>query len=211
MDKTSDVEVHVTNLAMAVESTASSPNKESGGNMLRATIQAILPSGELWVVVGSQIGSPIRCDILESAFAASVELNVGDEVLVLCSSNNFENGCVLGRIGRYAPPETKLPDQIVIAAGEHLTLRCGDSSIDLRKDGKLMVRGNDVLTRAKRTQRIKAGTNVRRRFGSLALLSPLFHVLQRFFSACITRWRHGLAAHNSFRSKLAVDFRFHGF
>ena len=39
-----------------------------------------------------------------------------------------------------------------------LTLVCGQASIDLRADGKVMIRGEDVLVRAKGTQRIRAGT-----------------------------------------------------
>ena len=87
----------------------------------------------------------------------------GDLVLVLRPTDPAQNGCVLGRIGRYRPQPAEPasstpPDHVVIEAGEMLTIKCGDSSLDLRKDGKLMIRGNDVLTRAKRTQRIKGGT-----------------------------------------------------
>jgi hypothetical protein len=39
-----------------------------------------------------------------------------------------------------------------------LSLKCGDASIDLRADGKVMIRGEDVLVRAKGTKRIRAGT-----------------------------------------------------
>ena len=37
-------------------------------------------------------------------------------------------------------------------------LRCGEASLDLRADGKVLLRGDDVLVRAKGTQRIRAGT-----------------------------------------------------
>ena len=63
---------------------------------------------------------------------------------------------MLGRIGRYQEPGTQR--QVTIEAQESVTLKCGDSSVDLRADGKLMIRGEDVLVRAKGTQRIRAGT-----------------------------------------------------
>ena len=69
-------------------------------------------------------------------------------------------GVVLGRVGRYRAPEPapQPPPHVVIEAAEQLTLRCGPSSIDLRSDGKLLIRGDDVVSRATRTQRIKGGT-----------------------------------------------------
>ena len=69
-----------------------------------------------------------------------------------------ERPVVLGRIGALPAPGEAVVQNLVIAASETLTLRCGESSVDLRADGKLMVRGDDVLVRAKGTQRIRAGS-----------------------------------------------------
>ena len=54
------------------------------------------------------------------------------------------------------PPATQ--PHVLIEAMESLKLVCGESSIELHKDGKLLIRGNDVVTRAKRTNRIKGGS-----------------------------------------------------
>ena len=146
-------------LAHLLEPTPSSPTDPS--RVVRGLIEAILHSGELIVATGESGNTKVRCDILVSAFQGQVQLSVGDEVLVLLPPNDSENGCVLGRVGKYRPPcasATVAEDRVVIEAAEELTLKCGDCSVDLRKDGKLMIRGNDVLTRAKRTQRIKGGT-----------------------------------------------------
>ena len=64
-------------------------------------------------------------------------------------------GVVLGRVGRYVPPGP--PKELELAATESLSLRCGEASLTLRADGKVMVKGEDVLIRAKGTQRIRAG------------------------------------------------------
>jgi hypothetical protein len=46
----------------------------------------------------------------------------------------------------------------VLQAAHTLSLQCGLSSIDLRADGKVVIKGDDVLVRAKGTKRIRAGS-----------------------------------------------------
>ena len=46
---------------------------------------------------------------------------------------------------------------VVLEAEEEIVLRCGDASITLRKDGRLVVRGAYVETRATGVNRIKGG------------------------------------------------------
>jgi len=45
----------------------------------------------------------------------------------------------------------------VFEASEELVLACGSASISLRADGKIKIRGEDVVTRARRTHWIKGG------------------------------------------------------
>jgi hypothetical protein len=105
--------------------------------------------------------TPICCDVLETSTNVTLALNIGDQVLVMRPEGPEQNGVLLGRISRYRMPQTQanqLADHVVVEAKETLTLKCGESSVDLRKDGKLMIRGKDVLSRAKRSPRIKGGT-----------------------------------------------------
>jgi len=98
-------------------------------------------------------GLLIECHVLRIG-GPTFELSIGDSVLVAWPGQGY-NGCagvVLGRIG-----DSTAPASLVIEATESLTLKCGDASVDLRADGKVMVRGDDVLIRAKGTQRIRAG------------------------------------------------------
>ena len=46
----------------------------------------------------------------------------------------------------------------LIEAEQELVLRCGEASITLRRDGKVVIRGVQVETRAAGTNRIKGGT-----------------------------------------------------
>jgi hypothetical protein len=55
-------------------------------------------------------------------------------------------------------PEARLDGKRVVLEGkEEIVLRCGNSSITLRADGKLVIRGAYVETRASGTNRIKGG------------------------------------------------------
>lgn len=139
------------------------PAGRAGPGLVRGVVAEIREGGEILVRVSSDQAATIRCDFLETGQGPTPALSAGDLVLVLEPSAPGQNGCVLGRIGRYRPPAVEPtpsgpPDHVVIEAGEMLSFKCGESSVDLRKDGKLMILGNDVLTRAKRTQRIKGGT-----------------------------------------------------
>lgn len=100
-------------------------------------------------------GRQLSCDWLENASNGVVKLEVGDRLLVMPPANRLR-GCVLGRIAPYRAPES--PTNTVIRAEQSLSLQCGSASLDLRADGKVMIRGEDVLVRARGTKRIKAGT-----------------------------------------------------
>jgi hypothetical protein len=57
-----------------------------------------------------------------------------------------------------APVEARLDGKRVVLEGkEEVVLRCGEASITLRKDGKVLVRGAYIETQAKGVNRIKGG------------------------------------------------------
>ena len=47
---------------------------------------------------------------------------------------------------------------LLLDAQEEITLRCGKSSVTLRKDGKIVVKGTDIVSRASRTNKIKGAS-----------------------------------------------------
>ena len=124
--------------------------------VMRATVTLIAEDGCIQVRLAD--GRYNQCDWLETDSNTGIMLVPGDTVLVLAPAGT-EKGVVVGRIGPYRAPKPPVPQpNVTIEAGEKLTLKCGESSVDLRADGKVMVRGEDVLLRAKGTQRIRAGT-----------------------------------------------------
>jgi hypothetical protein len=144
-----------------IDQTTSADRQAAPVTIIRGIIVDILESGEVLVQVSPDTATRLRCDFLETSANATLQLELGDQVLVLSPDASGQNGIVLGRIGRYRVPQVQanqLADHVVLEAKETLRLKCGESSVDLRKDGKLMIRGKDVLSRAKRSQRIKGGT-----------------------------------------------------
>jgi hypothetical protein len=121
----------------------------------RAVIAEILHSGEIVVRVDDASGRTVRCEVLETSAQASPPLQVGDRVLVLNPDDPSEKGCVLGRIGTYKRPNRK---HVVLDADEELTIRCGKGSITIRKTGKILVKGFEIVSHAKGANRIRGGS-----------------------------------------------------
>ena len=110
------------------------------------------------VIAALADGREVACVHLEVANAPRLVLQVGDEILVHCPDDG--TGVVLGRIpnaGAASSQPTAPPETLVIEATQSLTLRVGDGSITLR-DGKILIRGKDLVSHAQRTNRIKGGS-----------------------------------------------------
>lgn len=84
----------------------------------------------------------------------------GQAVLLLIGRSTRRVPVIVGLL-RETPDEPDLGaasgPQILEAKGE-LTLRCGRATITLRDDGKVVIQGVDVLSRASRTNKIKGGS-----------------------------------------------------
>lgn len=59
-----------------------------------------------------------------------------------------------------APPREVLVDgrRVVLAGDDEVVLRCGKASITLRRNGKIVIRGTYVISRAMGTNRIRGGS-----------------------------------------------------
>jgi hypothetical protein len=124
----------------------------STDSALVATLIAINEDG--WLLLRDDVGIEFACLWLETGQTLTPLLGIGDRLLALQPSGG-RPGIALGRIGPYRA-RTLVP-QLTIEAGESLRLKCGESSLEMRADGQVMVKGEDVLLRAKGTQRIRAG------------------------------------------------------
>jgi hypothetical protein len=110
--------------------------------------------GDGLLLVQDETGLQMTCEwLVGPGIPGTAALNLDDTVLVQ-PLRSPRRAVVLGRIGPYAPHQAR----VLLESHESLSLKCGESSIDLRADGKVMIRGDDVLVRAKGTKRIRAGT-----------------------------------------------------
>ena len=132
--------------------------------IVRGEVLSVSADASVLVACESGRFDKVICNKLETSEGTRLRLAVGDNVLVWLPESDEERGVVLGRIGpsRAADvkPEQKqeTPDELVIEAKKNLALKCGEGSITLRKDGKILIKGKDLVSQAKRTNRIKGGS-----------------------------------------------------
>lgn len=132
------------------------PAHAASAPIRRGTVAALPHTGEVMVRVGRGADSrDLVCDVLQAASGPGIELNVGDPVLVMLPEIDGEPGCVIGRTGPYRRADR---EKVRIEAERELVLRCGNASITLRHDGKVLTRADDVATVARRRNRIKGGS-----------------------------------------------------
>lgn len=114
----------------------------------------VLRTEGLDVIVEVGTGRELVCDVLATTHSPLLLLAPGDRVLVFAPEPSDDRGVVLGRIGL---SHAGAPSRMVIEAGEELVLRVGDGSITIRKDGKVLIKGQDLVSHARRMNRIKGG------------------------------------------------------
>lgn len=131
---------------------AEAPRAAAALTPVRAEIVALAEDGTVSIRAGDQ--HLIPCDVIQDG--SGMVLAPGDSVLAMVPATAKGRGVIVGRIGPYRPPEPAA--HLTLEATEGLTLKCGDATLDLRADGKAVLKGDDVLIRAKGLQRIKAGS-----------------------------------------------------
>ncbi|MEO6094816.1 MAG: DUF6484 domain-containing protein [Fibrobacteria bacterium] len=86
--------------------------------------------------------------------------DIGREALVFFEDGDQARPIVTGLIEKPQAPQASqagIADKIKLEAGQELVLKCGPASITLTKDGRVVIRGADVLTRSTGSNRIKGG------------------------------------------------------
>ena len=129
--------------------------------MLNAALAANLRQGIVLrcegrdaVIVTGDAGDELVCEVLDTGANPPLQLAARDTVLVWRADPQTPRGVILGRLGlSHAEPA----DEVVIEAGHSLTLRAGDGSITIREDGKILIKGKDLVSHAQRVNRIKGG------------------------------------------------------
>lgn len=109
-------------------------------------------------------------DVQRHSAATTVPLdpaNVGHPVVLMFLDGDPERPVVTGVLQPGDATPRKLSRarklaidgrELVLTADTQLTLQCGKSSITLTRDGKIVIRGADLVSRASSTHRIRGGT-----------------------------------------------------
>jgi hypothetical protein len=125
------------------------------------------PAGEILVRSGDGEPAPARLVAgLDRSLLARPEM-AGSEVLLLFIDNDPQQPVILGLLAeehpeadlRQAPDEIRVDGhRLHLEAYDEIVLRCGESSVKLRADGKITIKGKNLLSRATGTHRIKGGS-----------------------------------------------------
>lgn len=128
--------------------------------MCRAEITTVLKDGRLVVRLDGE-DREVTCDVLVTSRAA-LRWAAGEQALVWLPPVGA-TAVVLGRVGPRQSskpstrPDDECPDTIVLEAKQSLTLRVGAGSITIREDGKILIKGKDLVSHAQGMNRIKGG------------------------------------------------------
>jgi hypothetical protein len=101
-------------------------------------------------------GDHVWCYALETG-SRPIVYRAGDMALV-CTDARTGMCVLLGRISTAPARPDAVADELVIEARKSLTLRVGDGSITIREDGKILIKGKDLVSHAKRMNRIRGGS-----------------------------------------------------
>ena len=138
--------------------------------MTRNTEEANHISG---IVIGKIVtidttGSPIvdfPCNSNGKPIPAKAVLEInkshtGREVALMFEGNSVEKPIIMGLM--HVPDKTVkiLSDgkSEIITAEKELLLQCGESSILLKENGKIVIKGLDIISRARRNNKIRGGS-----------------------------------------------------
>lgn len=138
-------------------------------------IVKIEESGQVWVDYPDNPRGPVAARLTSSVKRGSLTqaANSNNEVLLVFENNDPNLPIIIDIL--YSPidellaatsitSETNKPEdfivdgkRIIFNAKEEIVLRCGKGSITLKKDGKVVIRGTNLISRASVTNKIKGG------------------------------------------------------
>jgi hypothetical protein len=108
-------------------------------------------------VTASDEREAFPADTLRTSEASPLHVQPGDDVLVWRPPDG-SRAVVVGRIESVSDPSPRVADELVLEARKGLVLRVGEGSITIRADGKVLIKGKDLVSHAKRMNRIKGGS-----------------------------------------------------
>lgn len=133
----------------------------AAGRAALASIIELTELGDVGVVVPGSPPLRLRCDVLRTADRPTLSLTLGAHVLVMLPGAGEERGVVLGLVAPYETPRpagAAVPSELTLEASRRIEIKVGESALTMDAEGRVLVKGKDIVTRAKRTQKIRGGT-----------------------------------------------------
>jgi hypothetical protein len=130
----------------------------------RGRVVRIDSEGRLFVDFQGNPSGPVaaKLAVSEAEIAHLIDGPEGPEVLLVFENNDLAQPIIIGTV-RDCLPSNGIEIYIrgrrfTVDADEEIELRCGEAKVRITRDGKVVVLGNDVISRARRRHRIKGGT-----------------------------------------------------
>ena len=147
----------------------------------RGRIVALDESGQVFIgVEGAGKAAPAVLAVAIDRAALRAAMDTRQEVFVLFENGDLAKPVIVGLVPSGLVPSPRAPDRasvtatgnkampltveadvdgrrVKLIARDELVLECGKASITLRRNGRVVVRGTDVETRAEGANRIKGG------------------------------------------------------
>ena len=149
-----------------------------GGEAVRqGGIERIDVDGTIHVRDALDAQHTVACQHLRTSNASPPDYRIGDAVLYIIPEG-ATTGCVMGIVEPYRtsqdrlsgllqqtgkrPSTTTVEDDVVrIKASKGLVIECGQGTIIITQDGKIQIKGTEVLSRARGMNKIKgAGVDI---------------------------------------------------
>ena len=129
--------------------------KLAGEGVSVATFAGFNDEGQFMVML-SDARNPVQA--LSTVGLAQSE--AGAKVVVAFEKANARAPIIIGRLQAGAPPAAAAilkvdGERVVLQAEQQIELRCGEASLVLTRAGKVLIRGNYVLSRSRGANKIK--------------------------------------------------------
>jgi len=143
----------------------SDPRSEAATIQPRAGwIAEVSAEGEVRVdYPGNRHGVLPARSIVDIPAASLAPAGARTEVLLCFEAGDPQRPIIMGvlraaRLSESASPAGFSGDQLSFTAGKEMSLRCGDSSITLTADGRIVIKGTRLVSRASETNKIRGAS-----------------------------------------------------
>jgi hypothetical protein len=130
----------------------------------RGRLVRVDSEGRLFVDFPGNPSGPLAAKLAVSRteIAALIDGAEETEILLVFENNDIAQPIIVGTV-RDCLPSNGIEIYIrgrrfIVDTDEDIELRCGEAKVRITRNGKIIVLGNDVVSRARRRNRIKGGT-----------------------------------------------------